>query len=199
MFFYWVNIFGVNMMTMKQVLWAAALSLGVSISANATVVTFDDIGPDYLADGYGGVSGWTSIGQMQNANGDTNWRFWGYEGMISFDNAPVFFQGTLYESYAAPQDEPPITAIELYFHGALVHSIFDPRGPLGVEWLASGYTGLVDKIYFRGGLEGFVIDDLTYEVSNVSPVPQPATWLMFTVGLAMLALARRRKDLLCIS
>lgn len=185
------------MMTMKQVLWAATLSLGISMSANAAVVTFEDISPNDLADGYGGISGWASLGgpgiSDTDLGGNGHKAFYGHEGMVSFDNAPVVFQGTLYKSYAAPQDEPPITAIELYFHGALVHSIFDPRAPLGLEWLASSYTGLVDKIYFRGGLEGFAIDDLTYEVSNVSPVPLPATWLMFTGGMAMLGLARRRK------
>jgi len=89
-----------------------------------------------------------------------------------------------------PQDQFPLAAIELWYQGTMVREIQYSRSPLGLEWLDSGYTGLVDKIYLRGGLEGFALDDLTYEAA--SAVPLPASGLMFSAGLGLLGYARRR-------
>ncbi|QSA97793.1 VPLPA-CTERM sorting domain-containing protein [Methylococcus sp. EFPC2] len=183
------------MVTKKQRLLASVLTLGLSMSAHAsTVVTFEDISPNDLTDGYGGILGWASLGGVGIADKDLGGNglktFYGHEGMVSFDHSPVVFQGTYYKAYAVPQDEFPLTAIELWYQGKMVHSLQYLRSPLGLEWLASDYSGLVDKIYFRGGFEGFSIDDLTYEA--VSAVPLPASWMMFTGGLAVLGFVRRR-------
>ena len=75
--------------------------------------------------------------------------FYGSSGELSFDNAPVVFEGTYYKTYSADSTNP-IASIELYYQGLLVHSILDPISPLGLVWVASGYSGLVDKIYLRG-------------------------------------------------
>ena len=183
------------MVKKKQWFLAPMLALGLSMSAQAsTVVTFEDISPNDLADGYGGISGWTALGGTgigdKDLGGNGNKAFYGHQGAIHFDQSPVVFQGTYFKAYAVPQEEFPLTAIELWYQGAMVHNLQYSQPALGLEWLASGYSGLVDQIYIRGGLRGFSIDDLTYD--SVSAVPLPASWPMFAGGLAMLGLVRRR-------
>lgn len=178
----------------KQRFLASMLVLGLSMSVHAsTVVTFEDISPNDLADGYGGISGWSALGGTgigdKAFGGNGHYVFWGHEGMISFDHAPVVFQGTYYKAFAQ-DNETPLTAIELWYQGSLVSSFQYTGAPTqSMAWLGSGYAGLVDHIYFRGGLLGFSIDDLSYD--SVSSVPLPASWAMFAGGAAMLGFARR--------
>lgn len=172
----------------------ALLALAFAMPSYATVVTFEDIDPANLVDGYGGISGWNATGSIQSGTGEGvgDYLFYGMEGEIRFDNAPVIFQGTYYKAYATDPDAPPITGIELFYQGALVHSLLDPRAPLGLEWVASGYSGLVDRIFFRGGGEGFAIDNLTY-IQAPSQVPVPAAIPLFLSGLGVFALASNRR------
>lgn len=175
-----------------------ALAFGLSFSANSTVVTFEDTAAyEQAPDGYGGISGWSNLaGWVYEGQGEGvgNQMFYGREGMISFDAAPVVFQGTYFKSYATDYSNGAPVAIELYFRGALVHSIFDHQVGGSLEWFASGYAGLVDQIFLRGGGEGFGLDNLMYEVSAV---PLPAAWLLFSGGgAALLGLRRRGKKAL---
>ena len=181
----------------KQQFIASLLALELSMSANAsTVVTFEDISPNDLADGYGGISGWGALGGTgiddKAFGGNGLYAFWGNEGMISFDQAPVVFRGTYYKAFPQQQDyQTPLTAIELWYQGSSVSSFQYTGAPLqSMVWLGSGYTGLVDHIYFRGGISGFSIDDLTYE--SVNSVPIPASWALFVDGVALLGFAPRR-------
>lgn len=73
--------------------------------------------------------------------------------------------------------------ILLYAHLGLLAGCANSEG-------VYGYAGLVDHVYFRGGLTGFSIDDLTYD--TVSSVPLPASWAMFAGGAALLGFTRRR-------
>ena len=179
--------------------WAASalICLGLAAQAQTTpqVVTFEDISPNDLADGYGGLSGWAGIGGSgmgdHDLGGNGQKAFFGHAGVLSFIDGPVHVFGTLYKSYAANPDEPPFAAMELWYQGRAVASILDPRAPLGMLWLSTNYAGPVDAIRFQGGLEGFSIDDLTYERLDVSNVPEPASWLLLPMGLAALGLRRR--------
>ncbi|MDD2762258.1 MAG: hypothetical protein PHH11_18420 [Methylomonas sp.] len=180
----------------KQRFLSSMIGLGLSMSAHAsTVVSFEDISPNDLADGYGGISGWSALGSVgiadKDLGGNGHKALYGHEGMLSFDHAPVVFQGTYYKAYSVPQDQFPLTAIELWYQDTMVYSLQYSTPTSSLEWLASGYSGLIDKIYFRGGIRGFSIDDLTYD-ANVSAVPLPASWVVFTGGLAMLGFTRRR-------
>jgi len=179
----------------------------VGEQASQTVATFEDINtvstisPLYatgdVADGYNGISGWDNIGQAweyldASFNvGQIGSRFFNgwSSGSLSFDSGPVVFEGTYYQSFAR-DTENTLASIELYYQGVLVHSISDPLAPAGMVWIASGYSGLVDEIYIRGGGEGFNIDNLTY---SSAAVPEPGTYAMFLAGLSLIGLLKRRQ------
>lgn len=72
-----------------------------------------------------------------------------------------------------------------------MHSILDPLAPLGLEWVASGYSGLVDTIKFQGGREGFAIDNLTYEVTTT--VPEPGSFVLLLSGIGAVGICTRRR------
>lgn len=60
------------MMKNKQWLLAWVLALGLTMSAHASaVVTFEDISPNNLMDGHGGISGWALQGGPDISHGVT--------------------------------------------------------------------------------------------------------------------------------
>lgn len=165
----------------------------VMVQAAQTVVTFDDI--FNIEDGYGGISGWGSTGQS-----DSNNRFHGWGGELSFDNAPVVFHGT---DYVAWGDSP--FSYSLFYQGQLAYSA--PLDALNQPcddsscslpyWLPSGYTGLVDKIQFYNvGSDGFLIDNLTY---SVAAVPEPEAYALYLAGLSLVGFVAYRRRALAVS
>lgn len=175
-------------------LLAFALSLSAAAQADTTVITFEDAtGPD-LADGYGGISGWAASGFVFGGVGEGQGLqlFYGpSSGVLSFDAAPVVFKGIYFKTYAPIPDLA--TGISLFYRGQWVHSIADPHPPLGLQWVDSGYTGLVDQIRFQGGLEGFAIDNLTYASATLVPEPGSAHLLLAGLGLGLLGARRARR------
>ncbi|WKJ90036.1 hypothetical protein QZJ86_18815 [Methylomonas montana] len=179
---------------------AASLTGATEAHASQVVVTFEDIGPNaggQIYDGYGGISGWESTGQWSDYSGtDRNpalgdYFFHGWGGELSFDQAPVVFEGTYYNLWGSDSR----ISYSLYYQGQLVYNApLDPANqPIESYWLASGYSGLVDKIYFYGSSDGFVVDNLTY--STAAPVPLPGAAWLFGAGLVgVLARGKRRQN-----
>ncbi|AMK76426.1 hypothetical protein A1342_12705 [Methylomonas methanica] len=177
-----------------------ALSFGTIAPtfASQIVVTFEDIGPStnyQIPEGYGGISGWESTGQWSDYYGSSHSPalgdhfFHGWGGELSFDSAPVIFEGTYYNFWGSDRE----ISYSLYYQGQLVYNeALNPTSqPFDPYWLASGYSGLVDKIYFYGTSDGIVIDNLTY---TTAPVPLPGAALLFGSILAGFSLnASRRK------
>lgn len=164
--------------------------------ASPVKITFEDVPTTGITDGYGGISGWSLAGNVFNGTGEgvDDYLFYGpatSNGDLRFDGAPVMFHGTYYKSYAADWANP-ITSISLFYQGNLVHSILDPLAPLGLEWVASGYSGLVDTIKFQGGREGFAIDNLTYEVTTTN-VPEPGSFVLLLSGIGAVGIYTRRR------
>ncbi len=184
---------------------ALALALGLSPAAHAgqTVVSFEEVGHQYIPDGYGGISGWEIGGSVREnlyiPGGQGQFSYGGFNtapgdhigpdglGGLVFDNGPVIFVGTYFFNADAPSNIE--TGILLYYQGQLVHRIADPRSA-GMEWVDSGYTGLVDTLYFASGYDGFMIDNLTY-ATPTNTVPEPPLPLAVASGLGALGAVRR--------
>lgn len=183
----------------------ALLTISVAQAAT-TVVTFEELSQTSIRDGYGGISGWGDVGYVRENNfipgGQGLYSFGGFntapndgigfengEGGLHFLNGPVVLEGLYFFNADVPAGVT--TGILLYYQGQLVHRIADPLSSR-LDWLASGYHGLVDTMYFASGYDGFIIDNLTY-TTTVSTVPEPELPLMLSSGLALLGFFRRSK------
>jgi len=175
-------------------LFSAALF--ASAQASQTVVDFEGITSENLIDGYGGLSGWQGIGGFVGPSfggaGLGENVFYGLQGELRFDNGPVIFHGSHYQAYAF-DPQSPFTTLSLFYQNQLVHQTpYNLLNTGTLEWLSSGYSGLVDKIYIYGGGEGFGIDNLTY---SAAPVPVPGAVWLFGSGLTGLMLRTRQRKI----
>lgn len=101
---------------------------------------------------------------------------------ISF-SAPVVIDG-LYGFYPRSQ-----LSYDLYLGGQHVGT--SAAGPVGGGYLASNYSGRVDRIVFNGPAGGFSIDDMS--VSVAAAVPEPTSWTLMLMGASSLAVFRLRR------
>lgn len=180
------------------------LTMASAVEAVPMVVTFEDLGQNTIADGYGGISGWGGDGGSVRENryipgGQGQYAYGGFNsapndgvglddgmGGLHFDLGGVIFEGAYFFNADTPAGVD--TGILLYYQGQLVHRIAAPVAA-GMEWVASGYQGLVDTLYFASGYDGYMIDNLTY--STVSHVPEPSLPALLIGGLAVLGWSRR--------
>lgn len=161
--------------------------------AARVVVDFEDVHASRaLSDGYGGLSGWEGAGSLRTqypwALGDNLFHGWG--GSLTFDAAPVVFEGLYYTYWGG---DGSVGGFDLLYQGAVVHtvSIDADTQPASLYWLPSGYAGTVDEIHFVRASDGFIMDNFTY--ATTTPVPEPETYVQFAAGLGLLgALAWRR-------
>lgn len=181
--------------TFYKLVLGASLSLGIcaTTSAAQTVVDFEDFYSGNSQGSYKGVTGWGSMGSTSTSGdgtGSGDYYFHGFGGTLTFDNAPVVFDGMLYNIWAGSGIVP---TYDLYYKDQRVFagSVDAATQPFGLYWLASGYSGRVDRIDFYGTSDGFAVDNFTY---SAAPVPEPESWLMLLAGLGALAGYSRRRS-----
>jgi hypothetical protein len=113
--------------------------------------------------------------------------------LFSNDQAGVGLEGGYF-------DAPGSTSITAFARdGSLLGSV--TNNGTGIEFLglvtADGEAQIAGLLFSLVGDEpaGFAIDNLRFGVAGqvTSPVPEPATWGMLGLGLAMIGMARRRK------
>ncbi len=188
---------------------AALLLLGGAGRAAAGIidVNFDDLtGSGQVPNGYGGInwSGhWDYYGSPQspyNAQSGPNRVYTDPgspvyeqtgENAFSFQN-PVIFNGAYFAGYAFAD-----LKFDLYYHNVLVFTSADLQPSATPTFLASGYSGLVDKVgVFSAAQDYFVMDDVTYQTVQRAGAPEPASLALIgagAMGLAGYAWRRRRR------
>lgn len=179
----------------------ACLPLALAIAApfaSATVVTFDDLTDDgFVPANYAGLD-WSASSWFQYAgeqapytphSGDRRATL-GFDGSSATSAigflTPSTFQGAWFSGFDGVN-----VAIDLYLGGALVSSTSLLNLSDSPAFLASGYTGLIDRLVFRSNDPAFfVMDDLTFAAA----VPEPASGALALGGLAVAALVIRRRS-----
>ena len=166
-------------------------------SASATVLTFDDLGADGVVPmNYGGLdwsaSSWFAFGAPQQPytahSGDyrvaADFEAADSSTTISF-GTPASFQGAWFAGL-----QGATVTFQLYLAGALVatSATLDPGET--PQFLASGYSGLVDKLVVASPSQGsYVMDDFSFTAA----VPEPQTYALLLAGLCALSIAARRR------
>lgn len=184
---------------MKKVSIAALMFLLVLVlgaQAHATVVTFEDAPDGPVVDGYGGINWggvWTNYSQSQfpytphsgthraYANTDS------FEVPFSFVTPDAQFNGAWISGYAFA------TVQFILYNDSLAVWSSAVLTPSDIPtFLASGYTGAVDKVgVLSPGQDFYVMDDVTYSAGN--PIPEPTTLTLLGGGIvALYARSRRR-------
>jgi PEP-CTERM motif len=173
-----------------------ALALTTSL-ASATVLTFDDLGDDGdVPVHYGGLD-WSGSSWFQYAgeqapfaahSGDRRATL-GWDG--SADTSAVRFQtaSSFTGAWFAGYEGVSVT-IDLYSGGTLVASTATLDLSASPVFLASSYSGLVDRLVFRSNdPANFVMDDLTFTAA----VPEPSTAVLSLAGLGLVGFVARRR------
>lgn len=172
--------------------------------ASATVLTFDDISTGGsvvgMPAGYGGFTWDSNIGvygtpqDPYNPKSAPNRVLFNYNCCVGVygesdaivNSGTVVFNGAYFSGYAIGG---PVY-FNLYDGGALVWTSGSLTPTSTPTFLASGYSGQVDKIGIVGNEGYFVMDNFTF---NGSSVPEPTSLLMLGSGALGLAGILRRK------
>ena len=103
--------------------------------------------------------------------------------------APFIFDGAAFSGYSG-------VTFELWLAGSLVHtsaSLPDAPGPNPYlpAFLASGYSGEVDKIVVSGVQGYYAMDNFTFH-SATNTIPEPSTYALALLALGICGVIRKR-------
>jgi len=174
---------------------AAIALLGCSWSSLAatTVVSFEDGAANLgTLEGYQGISGWDSLGSVTSSSGGTgigDYYFHARSGELLFDKGPIIFEGFHYNRWSGPGVLP---SYDLFYQGQLVFKgyVDTDAQPSDLYWVASGYSGRVDRIGFYAESDGIAFDNLTF---TAAPVPEPLSSAMLLAGLVLVSLSVKKR------
>lgn len=186
---------------MRAKILSAVILLLLSVGAyGATVVTFDDLPDSALVPspymGINWLDNWENYGSGQypyTPSSPPNRIYTNYslhapgnyeEVTFEFVNPAVFNGAYVSGGYSLG------VTFKMYYQNVLVHTSATLNQSDIPTFLASGYSGLVDKVGVLGYNGYYVLDDITYDAAGV---PEPCTFLMLGFGLAGLAAIRRAR------
>jgi len=188
----------------KILLTSVILALSLSATANAAVLTFDDISNttayEGIANGYGGLN-WN----MQVINKDYhpgsgydlgtvsgNYTAWHYQpANVSITSGTFDFTGAY---FASAWNSTMGIVLEGWSAGSQLFSDTINVVNTGPTWFGANYLG-IDELRITSLGDQFVMDNFTYNES-VSEVPVPAAvWLMGSGLLGLMGFSRKNKKL----
>ena len=190
---------------MSRLLVAIVGSLLAAVTANASVIGFDNLGSacnstiGNVPDGYGGINwggNWTcytDVDPFYTPHSPTG-RVYDSSSPGNFFTfvTPQTFQGAWFSGWdKATVQFQLYSGINLVGTSAVLGTTSTPT------FLSSGYAGLVDKVVvFSNAPDFFVMDDVTYTSGDVTPfgpadTPEPQTFALLAGGLGLIAVVRR--------
>jgi hypothetical protein len=194
----------------RKVATAATLSIAALGAAQATTLNFDELSTpaayDVMPSPYSGFSftGWYfGVDTVYTPASGTIDLFTDYANpndpgayvIINTNNqitsaTPVIFDGAAFSGYSG-------VTFELWHGATLVHtstSLPDAPGadPYLPTFLASGYSGQVDKVVVSGVQGYYSMDDFTFHQPTL-PIPEPDTGALLLAGLGVLVAVGRRR------
>jgi len=182
----------------RLILVMAATVLLAAGSAEATIVTFDDlVGSGTVANGYGGINwngAWDYYDLVQPPYNPASPPERVYNNSRSNANSffdllqPAVFNGAFFAGFGTPV-MANLIHFDLFYLGNPVFTsgTLDPSAV--PTFLPSGYAGLVDRVHVISESGDFyVMDNVTYTV------PEPASVSLLALGLAGLGLRRWRQQ-----
>lgn len=197
-------------MCIKKIVACMLLSFGLSLSANAVVLTFDDVPGGSTQGGAGDMP--TYKGYNLSFTLDwidlvgSNWSYGAHSGEFGILNnnsgvgtitkatgADFFFDGLWAKRWAtSPQSgggDSLFGTLSGYNNGSLVWSV--GTGLNGSYEFYGPQANAIDELRLGFG-NNFLVDDITLSDTR-GTVPEPASLTLVGLGLGLAALMRRRK------
>ena len=173
--------------------------MAIAVNASAVVLDFEDLsGYGFMPDPYQGVIDWEdgvwayydSFSPPYNPSSGVSaaFVFEDYDDTPSWDFlTPVIYDGSFFSGYSGGTVQ-----MDLYYSNVLVHSTGILAPSSAPAFLATGYSGFVDRVVINNpDPTDWAMDDITY---NSTQAPEPMTIILLGSGMAGLALLRRMRN-----
>lgn len=197
----------------KQIISVIAAGVGLSVQAQSTLITFEDLGDvgiygTAINNGYSGLdwNNFYSLNGSAQPNGylngfvsPANLAFNGFGDPADITSASAFTLGSGF--FTAAWLNSLDLEVQGYNGGSLVydnHYVLNTTGP---QYLVFNFSGITDARFttsggvdagFGGSGTQFALDNLT--IGNVAPVPEPSILALAGLGGLALLLRQRRKQ-----
>ena len=177
--------------SMKKLVSLALLG-ALAAPSFAVVIDFEDLtGSGAVPVNYHGFASWAGWNYYDAPQPPYNphsgvERVYSGSGTIDI-GTDVVFNGAWFNGYGSANGFPPLQ-MDMYDNNVIVatNSVnLDASG--NAFFLASNYSGNVDKVQISGPMGFFVMDDFTYNVA-----PEPVS--MIALGAGVVALVRKRRS-----
>lgn len=188
-------------------IFAAIIGFAFSMSSQATVLDFEDMGGmnnvvqfpasyhdfDFMGNGSNldivdvtnPSSPWGSHGPAYSGQ-NIVLNDWGQDGTIDSLMGAFMFDGAWFKEWSSTS---ATVSIEGYLNNSLVDTVSFTISNNGWQFV-SGFSSSVDSLVIRDGGSVFMMDNFTF---NTTQVPEPASIALLGLGLAGIGFSRKRK------